>query len=264
MGAFDPGRVNVIVGARRSGTTVFRGLLEAAGCRNCDEILHGNVDARQPRFYRFVAERAGADRRLIHPRRHRALFEAFIAQLVETSARPLAIDVKHEALGLIPHSDWTAPRPWLADFWRENARRVFVVTRRDTLRRLVSLRMAQATGVWAKTKANPHAGAEKPRLTLDSGALVAELDRLARQDAALEGAFEGAGNVVRLAYEDLFGADGRFTPETVAAATLPGGEPPDAAPRHGRLNPEPLDALIANMGAVRQALNGTPYAGMAG
>ncbi len=256
----DTDRINVVLGTQRSGTTAFRALLEEAGCRNFGEVMHHDLEAKNPRFYRFLRTALKNDPSFIYPRKHRRVFKLFVDSLLERAPGPIVIDIKQDTLGLIPHETLTPERPWLVDFLRANARKIYFIRRRDTLRRYVSLAMSKETGIWGMTKKMSRETLEKPRLTLDPSRVRADLTRMVEYDDMVASWLSGAPNVVPIAYEGMFAPDGGFAPDVVAAATLPGRPAPSPEPRHKRLNPETLDELVDNMGAVRKALRGSPFA----
>ncbi len=245
-----------VVGAQRSGTTVFRALLESAGCAKCGEILHDRPHAREERFYTHLGDAIAQDPKLASPVHHRKAFQAFLAEVMARRSGPIAVDVKSNMLHLIPHPDWSPPRPWLADFLIRNAKIVFVVRRWNVLRQLVSLKMAVRTDRWVHRA--DHDAAPEPTLTLEPLALVGELDDLMSRQEELERCFLGAPNAYRLGYEEMFTADGSFSERALLAAKTATGQTPLATPTMTRQNPEPLHALVDNLDEVVGALTGTP------
>lgn len=129
-----------------------------------------------------------------------------------------------------------------------------VLRRQNALRRLVSERIADATGRWeAYDDAPPLA---RPRVHVDAGELAEHAARVEAFHAAIDAALLRSGQVsLALRYEYLF--DPQEQARLLAFLDLP---PHPLRTRSLHQNPEPLDQLIENAPALRRALAGTPLA----
>lgn len=129
-----------------------------------------------------------------------------------------------------------------------------VLRRHNALRRLVSERIADATGRWeAYDDAPPLA---RPRVHVDAGELAEDVAQVESFHAGIDTALLRSGQAaLSLRYEYLFDADEQA--RLLAFLDLP---PHPLRTRSVHQNPEPLDQLIDNASALRRALAGTPLA----
>lgn len=129
-----------------------------------------------------------------------------------------------------------------------------VLRRRNALRRLVSERIADATGRWeAYDDAPPLA---RPRVHVDASELAEHAARVDAFHAGIEAALRRSGqSSLSLRYEFLFDED-----EQARLFECLGLSPHPLRTRSVHQNPEPLDQLIANAADLRRSLAGTPLA----
>lgn len=139
---------------------------------------------------------------------------------------------------------------------------LITLTRENAFERLVSSRTLKETGeVAARDGSKPQAGAKKP-ITLDVARLVADLDVIAAENAAIaELAATHAGPQHHLTYETFFGAETAERARMLDAVQTFLGVPPQPLPaEHRRLATRPLAERIENFAAVAACLAGTPHA----
>lgn len=129
-----------------------------------------------------------------------------------------------------------------------------VLRRHNTLRQLVSERIADATGRWeAYDDAPPLA---RPRVHVDAVELAEHAARVEAFHAGIDAALLRSGqSSLSLRYEWLFDPD-----EQARLLAFLDLRPQPLRTRSVRQNPEPLDRLLANAPALRNALAGTPLA----
>lgn len=129
-----------------------------------------------------------------------------------------------------------------------------VLRRQNALRRLVSERIADATGRWeAYDDAPPLV---RPRVHVDADELAAHAARVEAFHAGIDAALLRSDQVaLSLRYEYLFDVD-----EQARLLAFLGLSPHPLRTRSVHQNPEPLDRLIENAPALRRALAGTPLA----
>lgn len=129
-----------------------------------------------------------------------------------------------------------------------------VLRRQNPLRRLVSERIADATGRWeAYDGAAPLA---RTRVHVEADELAEHAARVDAFHAGIDAALLRSGQAaLSLHYECLFDAD-----EQARLLAFLGLPPHPLRTRSVHQNPEPLDQLIDNAPALRRALAGTPLA----
>lgn len=129
-----------------------------------------------------------------------------------------------------------------------------VLRRRNALRRLVSERIADATGRWEAYDDAPPL--PRPRVHVDAGELAAHAARVESFHAGIDAALLRSDQAaLSLRYEYLFDAD-----EQARLLAFLGLPPHPLRTRSVHQNPEPLDQLIANAADLRRSLAGTPLA----
>lgn len=129
-----------------------------------------------------------------------------------------------------------------------------VLRRQNALRQLVSERIADATGRWeAYDDAPPLA---RPRVHVDAVELAEHAARVDAFHAGIDAALLRSGqSSLSLRYEWLFDPD-----EQARLLAFLDLRPQPLRTRSVPQNPEPLDRLLANASALRNALAGTPLA----
>ncbi len=252
-----------IMGRQRSGTTVFRRYLFSLGALDCDEIFHGDL-TKPHRFYAYVRDRQRAEPGLIHPETHRWLFPAYIDALRSAAdGRPLAIDVKHYALGFVPPiGEIGRARPYIFDFIADQGAALVRIVRRNKLRMVISEEMSIRTDVWRVERPEEFVR-DKPTLRLEPDRVAARITELTEQDAAVDRLAATCPRLWRLTYEEMFRPDGRFSASATAAAKgALGRADVHDAPDNLRMNPEPMARLVANFDEIARALATGPHAWM--
>lgn len=248
-----------IVGRQRSGTTVFRDLLERHGALNCDEIFHGDLEVPH-RFYAYLLNRIGREPRLIHPQYHGRIFDEFISEkrILENSRR-IAIDIKYFGLNLIPsREDVDNHQPFIVDYMREKNAHVVHIVRLNKLRVYVSEELAKLTGRWSVGK-KEHLLSDKPKLTLNVAHTIATIERLMDQDDRVTKMLSTVPTAIRLYYHEMFTPSGEFSDqvENIVAQVME-LEKIDTRPGNLKMNPEPLSDLVENYDEIAAALVNTP------
>lgn len=248
-----------IVGRQRSGTTVFRDLLERHGALNCDEIFHGNLDAPH-RFYTYLLDRIEKEPNLIHPQYHGQIFDEYLSEKrILENRRRIAMDVKYFGLNLIPsREDVDSHQPFIVDYMRRKNAHVVHIVRLNKLRAYVSEELAKLTGRWSVGKIE-HLLTDKPRLTLDVPHSIATIDRLMDQDNRVTQLLRAVPSAIRLHYHEMFTPSGEFSEQVEKiVAQVMGLEKIDIRPGNLRMNPEPLADLVENYDELASALVKTP------
>ncbi|MBR9762948.1 MAG: hypothetical protein GYB53_05315 [Rhodobacteraceae bacterium] len=250
-----------LLGRHRSGTTVFRDLLERCGGMNCHEIMSAKLEAERG-FYGYVARRVAEDPKWVWPIRHQRLFADYIEELRgEARGRRILLDLKYWGLNLIPVSeDVTGARPFLVEFIDTRDSPVIQIVRRNKLRLITSEALLNASGKWFAAAGEGPDVEEKPKITLPPETLLAEIGRLIGMDTAIRAMLAPLSNAHELTYEEMFAESGEFAGRTRAlAGQVMGCAEVPLAPSHRKMNPEPLSQILGNYAQVAAALEGSPH-----
>lgn len=250
-----------VIGAQRSGTTVFRKLLERHGALDAGEIFL--LDVRGDfNFYRFIRQQLDARPELVHPLRHARAFPDFVSWVRgRAGGRPIVMDVKYNALGLVPNQSGS---PFVPVYARETGAGVIQIVRRNKLRAAVSLRLAEKTNTWSvKAEEADKANQPKPRIWLNPRQLLADIAHREAEDASVRSDLHGIRVVEEVHYEDMFEEDGKFsaTVSQIAGERL-SREDIDRTPAHAKSTVQPLSEIIENFDQVERALNASSFAWM--
>ena len=183
----------VIVAAERTGTNLLIGLLnDFAGCYAGGELFNVNHILKDIIPWRDIA---GADPAELLALRKSDPIAFWKALCVLSANRGV------QAIGFkLLYSHGLSRRGLLEYFAADKAMPVIHLTRRNLLRRLVSERQAQASGLWADTATAP--ARARPKVAITMNDVVASLDTIEAQQALYDSMF-AEHPVLRLVYEDL-------------------------------------------------------------
>ncbi len=252
-----------ITGRQRSGTTVFRLLLESHGAYNADEILHGTL-SRKDRFYEYLYQRVLEDKSLIFPAHHQRIFNDYIDFLKSQSGgRPLAMDVKYNNYDLLtPAHKLSREESFIVDYMHTNKAPVIHIERKNKLRIYISQLIAQKTGIWGVGK-KENIPSGRLGITVDLKDMKQELRKITHSTEIAKNKLSKLEHVYDITYENMFDLEGNFSSDVMQIVrNVLGIEQVNPKPAHVQINPEPLTEIITNYDAVAQALKGTPYEGM--
>ena len=277
----------VLIARSRSGTTVFRALLDThPEVQTFGEIFNeGNEDS----YYHYLHSRIGRDPKLIFPSHSAQNFSDYVKHLQSVGARrkPTAwnflFDLKYALSRHLvkPWQMFMAP-PYIFERIREERFGVIHLVRRNHLRmdlsnRLMILRDENFAGLkgkyhfWANDKkAQRHLNEIPSKVKLGSGQhlrgeLLDYYRRLDEETDCIRRTFGDSDDYLELCYEDLFETDGqtqRFSPSVIEKTGRYLGieDRFDVKPKILKATPQGLDELIENYEEVAKALEGTDYA----
>jgi hypothetical protein len=242
----------------RSGTTVFRRLLDLNGATDLGEIFSNKrFPPFDHLFFRYVHERALELPGLVHPDNYSVLLDDFLAERASLPA-PLVVDIKaFQSMVLDFGHAFGAQRVY--ENLRQRGARFVHVKRRNLLRARVSRKIAEATGVWSR---RPEEQASSPTIVnLDTRWLRDILDEESRVIVATGSALMDA---IEVYYEEMFDPTGGVVEPLALLVSDLTGTPVAAAALTARLdmtrqNPGPLCRLISNYDDVAATLRGTEY-----
>ena len=212
----------ILLARQRSGTNALRSILESHPDIFClNEVFNLNdkesEDAllRETNFFNFLIKYAQGDISRIFPNHHERLFLDFLEYLkCFSSRRYILIDVKSNTTHFLtqPTLDIVAS-PYLFDLIVAHGLKIFVVTRKNYLRYLVSLLKAQRTGYYSVSKTDTHYSDNKIRIPVDS--LLYRIDKCYAEDQLIHKHFSSYAQYLSYDYADIFpkamgGAAGDF------------------------------------------------------
>ena len=280
-------RSYVLLARSRSGTTVFRALLDThRSIQTFGEIFN---EGNQNSYYHFLASRVGRNPKLLFPSNSEQNLLDYFEDLkqrgvgIKDSARVFVFDLKY---GLARHlvKPWQIflDPPYIFECLRANDIGVIHLVRRNYLRvhlsnELMQLRDKAYDGmkgkyhIWANdTKAKAHLNQvpDKVRIGGDRhvrGQLLNFFGRMDDETESVRKFFADSENFLEICYEDLFEVQKQtqiFSPKVITdTSTFLGVEEAyQIEPKILKATSQPLEDLIENYEEVARALEGTPYA----
>lgn len=246
-----PGCFTVILAERRSGTTVFRALLEENGAKSLGEIFHKDQIFKKTNYFNFLLSRIQERRALIHPSRQPQVFRDYLDMLRKlVVADRIILDVKYPALTLIGTRAHGTP-----DFFRvlrERNANFLVIARRNSLRSYVSEAIAQSNRKWhgERTQRRP--------VQIDLSDAFEHVDQACERSLRLRSWLRGTKHR-EIFYEDMFdGAE--FSDHAIeTASAILGTRASGRMPRLQKQNPEPMADLVVNFSDLAARFRGTPH-----
>ncbi len=249
-----------ITGRQRSGTTVFRLLLENHGAYNADEIFHG-VLSRKDRFYEYLYQRVLEDKNLIFPAHHQRIFNDYIGFLrLQSAGRPIAMDVKYNNYNLLtPPHKLMKSESFIIDYMQASKAPVIHIERKNKLRIYISQLIAQKTGIWGiGKKENIPSG--RLGITVDLKNMQQELKNITHATEIARKKLSKLEHVYEISYETMFDSEGNFSTDIMQIVRdVLAIQQVNPKPAHVKINSEPLTEIIANYAAVARVLAGTDY-----
>ncbi len=262
--------VCMMLGRARSGTTVFRSMLNS----HPDIQVQGEVFNSGGPYFRFLEDRLSRDPSLCQPEHSLDMFRAYVARTQKKfrRSRVVALDAKRECLHVI-YRGWNrvGAVPAVLEESRAQGWHALHVTRRNHLRRLLSNVRAQERGVYHRPVAGlrgsaaPAEVAGEMPVRLSTHRLVAKLDELEADRLSLGKFFVNHENYLEIDYDEMFDASEPGT--TVFSdlvrqklATFFGLEPKfDPIPSELKLSEGSLPELVENYDELERTLRGTRY-----
>lgn len=251
----------VILGQQRSGTTVFRQLLDVAGCRDLGEIFHSDVRTNPNNFFSHVLAAAKENPSSIHPTNYQRIFGRFLDERIDAFSDTTVVDVKHGDAWSVDASV-RGIRPKAIDIFAERGAIFVHLRRRNKLRVFVSGRIALRTKQWRQENVS---GLPKERRLLEPSASDA-VDFIERAIASDADIYRWITSYQHHSfdYEDLLGPDGVLGEGALncCRSILPDSPLLDGALDKltlQRQNPEPITDLLQNLDYFDNYLSKTPH-----
>ena len=267
-------RLIAVIGRQRSGTTVLRQFIGSAeGSFDLGEVFHSNT-ARTLSFWGFLHGIGAANPTYRFPLHWKDAWDSFIhRQSTDLAADVLAFDVKVEYFPLVLRTDGDT-----TDFFFNSADIDYIwLKRNNTAAQAISRHVAAATGIWSDTDPDadpdrlarryaiwggqPTSSRNTGDISINPDDLIHEICTVQRQDVAIDRIL-GHKFALRLTYEEMFDAAGRFRSGVVDSVATLTGLAPDNFDRRPILRQQRQHGIldgIANAGDIVTKFAGTGY-----
>lgn len=251
IGMPDPGRLVVLLGGVRSGTTVLRRMLGSH-----PRIVDGGeiFNPERPRnFYSYLQAQAARQPELMLPEYQQDLLVSYLKWLVpENPDTIVVIDVKYEQLRLIADA-WSLPLdhpPLLGHLRRWNLRVIHL--RRDPFQSVLSNLVAMQTQAYHLAVDDPLRTPGTPSVRVDRDNLRKLLQHRHRTTVLIDGFFEPA-RCLAMDYGDMFDRQGWFRAKLTQrlSAFLGVDAGFDRVPALRKVIDRPLAEVISNYDEIR-------------
>jgi hypothetical protein len=252
-----------VIGRPRSGTTVFRNMLETHPLVfSMGEIFN---ESNSNSYFHFLQQLQPRDETALLPSKSVENFVAYVRWCREKSrekrpdSRYVVLDVKYDQAHLLCVPWWGITfLPRLFSLIREQEWRVIDIHRRDSLAMFVSNHVAIGRGVYHSTDLAQD-DPRRAKIRVDTDALMRHVTATAQGYRRVADHFRGYARYFKVTYEEMFYAakDGQFSPMLLdGLATFFDLENAfDAAPKLLKLLEEDPYTYIENADEVRAILN---------
>jgi LPS sulfotransferase NodH len=244
----------VVVGERRSGTTVFRSLLQENGAHSLGEIFHKDEIHLETNYFNFLLKSIATKPASIHPSRQGTVFEEYVDYLSERHCeKAIVIDIKFPALSLIKNR--THGTPEIIRILRKKNAKFLLITRTNKLRCYISEQVALRNKKW-------HGDfSERSPVKLDVTDALNYVEQSESRAQFLKSWLEGS-YYLEISYEAMF-SDSFFSDSAVSVASNLLNRPVEASkPIYQKQNPEPIRDLITNFPDLQRIFSTTKHAWM--
>jgi len=285
LGHMSSGRVVLVTGRQRTGTSVFRQLLATVpDVVDVGEIFHRGARNLEFNFYRFSGVQTNGRFDALDRTRLLCIWREYLrSTFARTRAATLVIDTKAEYFPDIRDPDATGVWPiFPVTFRPDNNLFVMRLRRRNALAQLVSLKLANETDVWGVVspntrrtridwmnriyaKVNLYKPATYKKISLDEATIVEDIATTIAVDQELDGYLSSGVNASIFFYEEMFDNNGRFSNDTIDQCSRILGCSPtdfDARPTHEKIAPRQFSACVENWQVIREVVASSPYAWM--
>lgn len=244
----------VVVGERRSGTTVFRSLLEDNGAHSLGEIFHKDEIHLETNYFNFLLKSIAIKPAFIHPSRQGAVFEKYLDYLSEQHCkRSIVMDIKFPALSLIKNR--THGTPEIIRILRNRNAKFLLITRANKLRCYISEQIALRNKKWHGDFSN------RAPVKLDVTDALNYVEQSESRAELLKSWLEGSHSL-EISYEAMF-SDSFFSGSAVnVASSLLNRAVKASRPVYQKQNPEPISELITNFPDLQRVFSTTKHAWM--
>ncbi|MGD0191529.1 MAG: sulfotransferase [Rhizomicrobium sp.] len=249
-----------LIGRPRSGTTVFRSMLEShPALLGMGEVFN---EANPKSYFHFLQKRVTVTPEAVFPGRSVTNFRDFVAscrrtlQQSVTGGRFVILDVKYDQSHLLCEPWWGITfLPRIFSLIRDEGWLVIDIHRNDHLAMYVSNLLAIESKVYHST--DPGAGSvTRKKLRLDAAAVARQLTITNQAYRRVSNHFARYAGYLCVTYEEMFDPGAGFRPELLerVSAFLGIDNAFDQTPRLARLLGEDALSYVENADEVRDVL----------
>jgi len=259
-GSFQAENLCFVIGRPRSGTTVFKTMLQThPEIWSFGEVLN---ESNPRSYYHYLKRLQTEDRDAISPSRSIQNFMKYLAWCREAALkrqpanRLVVLDVKYDQAHLLCEPWWSLTAlPKIFSLMREIGCKVIDVHRTDLIRLVISNKIAIQTKVYHSNKLEPGEG-QDAKIRIDPDRLLREISATAKAYEKVERHFRGYSNYLQISYEEMF-AEGEFSPALVGrvASFLGVSDQFDRKPQLNKLLVDNIFAYVENDAEVRERLS---------
>ena len=254
-----PENLCFVIGRPRSGTTVFKAMLQThPEIWSFREVLNEN----NPRSYlHFVKRLQIQDHDAILPSRSIANFMKYLAWCRKTALehqaenKVVVLDVKYDQAHLICEPWWNINSlPRIFSLMRELGCKVIDVHRSDLVRLVISNQIAIKTKIYHSNKLEPGEG-QDAKLRIDPDRLLREISGTSKAYERVSRHFRGYADYLLISYEEMFD-QGEFSPALARRLALFLGvsDKFDRKPQLEKLLADDIFSYVENADEVREHL----------
>jgi hypothetical protein len=248
-----------VIGRPRSGTTVFKGMLQThPQIWSFGEVLNEN----NPRsYFHFLKRLQSEDRDSISPSKSISNFVKYlgwcrkVALERQPTNRVIVVDVKYDQAHLLCEPWWGLNSlPRIFSLIRELGCKVIDVHRTDLVRLAISNKVAIQTKIYHSNKLEPGTG-QQTKIHIDPDRLLHEIGATAKAYEKVGRHFRGYTNYLQISYEEMF-EQGEFSATLVPRIASFLGVPDefDRKPQLNKLLADDVLSYVENADEVREHL----------
>jgi hypothetical protein len=248
-----------VIGRPRSGTTVFKGMLQThPQVWSFGEVLN---ESNPRSYFHFLRRLQAEDRDSISPSKSISNFMEYLGWCRKTALerqptnRVIVLDFKYDQAHLLCEPWWSLNSlPRIFSLIRELGCKVIDVHRTDLVRLVISNKVAIETKIYHSNKLEPGTG-HQAKIHIDPDRLLHEIGATAKAYDKVVRHFRSYPGYLQICYEDMF-EEGEFSPSLVRRVASFLGVPDefDRKPQLSKLLGDDVFSYIDNADEVRERL----------
>ena len=248
-----------VIGRPRSGTTVFKGMLQThSQVWSFGEVLN---ESNPRSYFHFLKRLQAQNRDSISPSKSISNFMEYLGWCRETALerqptnRIIVLDFKYDQAHLLCEPWWSLNSlPRIFSLIRELGCKVIDVHRTDLVRLVISNKVAIETKIYHSSKLEPGKG-QQAKIHIDPDRLLHEIGATAKAYDKVARHFRSYSDYLQICYEEMF-EEGEFSPALVRRVASFLGVPDefDRKPQLNKLLGDDVFSYIDNADEVRERL----------
>jgi hypothetical protein len=255
----QPENLCFVIGRPRSGTTVFRTMLQThPDIWSLGEVLN---ESNPGSYFHFLKRLQSDNRDAVLPSRAVANFVDYLKWCRETSIehqpsnRLVVMDVKYDQAHLLCEPWWSLNSlPRIFSLMRELGCKVIDIHRRDLVGLIISNQIAMQTNIYHSNKLEP-GGGQQARVRIDPERLLREVSSTAKAYDKVSRHFRGYPEYLAVEYEEMF-VNGEFSSSLILRLStfLGVSDQFEREPQLNKLLVDDIFSYIENGDEVREHL----------